>query len=46
MLADETVILEIKAVPAPLPAYDIQAQIYLHTSSLPVSLLLNVHGLV
>jgi GxxExxY protein len=34
--ADETVILEIKAVPALMPAHDMQLQTYLRVSDLPV----------
>jgi GxxExxY protein len=45
ILADETVILEIKAVPALLPLHDMQLQTYLRMSSLPVGLLLNFHAL-
>ena len=45
ILADETVILEIKAVPALLPAHDMQLQTYLRMSGLPVGLLLNFHAL-
>jgi GxxExxY protein len=45
ILVDETVILEIKAVPALLPAHDMQLQTYLHMSGLPVGLLLNFHAL-
>ena len=44
ILADETVILEIKAVPALLPAHDMQLQTYLRMSGLPVGLLLNFHA--
>jgi GxxExxY protein len=35
------VILEIKAVPALLPAHDAQLQTYLRMSSIPIGLLLN-----
>ena len=45
ILAEETVILEIKAVPALLPAHDMQLQTYLRMSGLPVVLLLNFHVL-
>jgi GxxExxY protein len=45
ILADETVILEIKAVPALLPVHDMQLQTYLRMSGLPVVLLLNFHAL-
>ena len=45
ILAEETVILEIKAVPALLPAHDMQLQTYLRMSCLPVGLLLNFHVL-
>ncbi|WP_158922616.1 GxxExxY protein [Acidisphaera sp. S103] len=45
ILADETLILEIKAVPALLPVHDMQLQTYLRMSGLPVGLLLNVHAL-
>jgi GxxExxY protein len=45
ILADETVILEIKAVPALLPAHDLQLQTYLRMSGLPIGLLLNFHAL-
>jgi GxxExxY protein len=41
ILADETVILEIKAVPALLPVHDMQLQTYLRMSGFPVGLLLN-----
>jgi PD-(D/E)XK nuclease superfamily len=37
ILTDETVILEIKAVPALLPAHDTQLQTYLRMSGLPVA---------
>jgi GxxExxY protein len=49
ILADETVILGIKEVPALLPAllpaYDMQLQTYLRMSGLPVGLLFNFHAL-
>lgn len=45
ILADETAILEIKAVPALLPVHDMQLQTYLRMSGLPVGLLLNFHAL-
>ena len=45
ILADETVIAEIKAVPALLPAHDMQLQTYLRMSGLPVGPLLNFHAL-
>ena len=45
ILADETVIVEIKAVPALLPAHDMQLQTYLRMSGLPVGLLLNFNAL-
>ena len=45
ILADETVNLEIKAVPALLPAHDLQLQTYLRMSGLPVGLLLNFNAL-
>jgi GxxExxY protein len=38
ILADETIILEIKAVPALLPVHDMQLQTYLRMSGLPVGL--------
>jgi GxxExxY protein len=38
ILVDETVILEIKAVPALLPVHDMQLQTYLRMSGLPVGL--------
>jgi len=41
---DETVIWEIKAVPALLPLHDMQLQTYLRMSGLPVGLL-NFHTL-
>ena len=45
ILADETVILEIKAVPALLPAHDMQLQTYLRMSGMPAGLLLNFNAL-
>jgi GxxExxY protein len=45
ILADETVILEIKAVPALLPVHDMQLQTYLRMSNFPAGLLLNFHPL-
>ena len=45
ILVDETVILEIKAVPALLPVHDMQLQTYLSMSGLPVGLLFNFHAL-
>ena len=44
ILKKETVILEIKVVPALLPVNDTQLQTYLHMSGLPVGLLLNLHA--
>jgi GxxExxY protein len=44
ILVAETVILEIKAVPALLPAHDARLQTYLRMSGLPVGLLLNFHA--
>jgi hypothetical protein len=41
ILADGTVIPEIKVVPALLPAHDMQLQPYLRMSGLPVGLLFN-----
>jgi GxxExxY protein len=41
ILVDGIVILEIKAVPALLPAHDAQLQTYLRMSSIPIGLLLN-----
>jgi GxxExxY protein len=38
------VIVEIKAVPALLPADDAQLQTYLRMSGIPVGLLLNFHA--
>jgi PD-(D/E)XK nuclease superfamily len=43
-LADETVILEIKAVPTLLPVRNIQLQTYLRMSGFPVGLLFNFHA--
>jgi GxxExxY protein len=43
--ADETVILEIKAIPTLLPVRDMQLQIYLRMSGLPAGLLFNFHAL-
>jgi len=40
----DIVILEIKAVPALLPAHDAQLQTYLRMSGIPVGLLLNFHA--
>jgi GxxExxY protein len=45
ILVDETVILEIKAVPVLLSAHGMQLQTYLRMSGLPVALLLNFHAL-
>jgi GxxExxY protein len=45
VLTDETVILEIKAVPTLLPAHDMQVQTYLRMSGLPVGLLFDFHAL-
>jgi GxxExxY protein len=39
ILVDDIVILEIKAVPALLPAHDAQLQTYLRMSSIPIGLL-------
>ncbi|MEA2743640.1 MAG: hypothetical protein QOG25_2011, partial [Acetobacteraceae bacterium] len=44
ILVDCIVILEIKAVPALLPAHDAQLQTYLRMSSIPIGLLLNFHA--
>jgi GxxExxY protein len=44
ILVDGIVILEIKAVPALLPAHDAQLQTYLRMSSIPIGLLLNFHA--
>jgi GxxExxY protein len=44
ILVDDIVILEIKAVPALLPAHDAQLQTYLRMSGIPVGLLLNFHA--
>ena len=45
ILANETVILEIKGVPALLPVHEMQLQTYLRMSGLPVGLLFNFHAL-
>jgi GxxExxY protein len=45
ILVDETVILEIKAVPLLLPVHDMQLQTYPRVSGLPLGLLLNFHTL-
>ena len=44
ILADETVIPEIRAVPALLPAYGMQLQTYSHMSGFPVGLLFDFHA--
>jgi GxxExxY protein len=44
ILVADTVILEIKAVPAFVPAHDAQLQTYLRMSGIPVGLLLNFHA--
>jgi GxxExxY protein len=44
ILVDETVILELKAVPALLPVHDMQLQTYLRRSAHPVGLLFNFHA--
>jgi GxxExxY protein len=44
ILVDDSVILEIKAVPDLLPAHDAQLRIYLRMSGIPVGLLLNFHA--
>jgi GxxExxY protein len=44
ILVDVIVILEIKAVPALLPAHDAQLQTYLRMSGIPVGLPLNFHA--
>jgi PD-(D/E)XK nuclease superfamily protein len=44
ILMAETVILEIKAVPAFIPAHEAQLQTYLRMSGIPVGLLLNFHA--
>jgi GxxExxY protein len=44
ILVDETIILEIRAVPALLPVHDMQLQTYLRMSGLPVGLLFNFHA--
>jgi GxxExxY protein len=41
---DETVILEIQAVPTLLPVHETQLKTDLRMSSLPVGLLFNVHA--
>ena len=45
ILANETVILEIKGVPTLLPVHDMQLQTYLRMSGLPVGLLFDFHAL-
>jgi GxxExxY protein len=45
ILVEETVIIEIKALPALLPVHDMQIQTYLRMSGLPVGLLFNFHAL-
>jgi GxxExxY protein len=45
ILVADTVILEIKAVPALVPAHDTQLQTYLRMSGIPVGLLLNFHAI-
>jgi GxxExxY protein len=45
ILLAETVILEIKAVPALVPAHKAQLQTYLCMSMIPVGRLLNFHAL-
>ena len=45
ILVADTVILEIKALPALLPAHDAQLQTYLRMSGIPVGLLLNFHAI-
>jgi GxxExxY protein len=44
ILVADTVILEIKAVPAFVPAHEAQLQTYLRMSGIPVGLLLNFHA--
>ena len=44
ILVADTVIQEIKAVPALLPAHDAQLQTYLRMSGIPIGLLLNFHA--
>jgi GxxExxY protein len=44
ILVDETVVLEIKAVPTLLPVHDMQLQTYLGMSGFPVGLLFNFHA--
>jgi GxxExxY protein len=45
ILVDETVILEMTAVPAQPPVHDMQLQTYSRMSGLPVGLLFNFHAL-
>ena len=45
ILVADTVILEIKAVPALLPAHEAQLQTYLRMSAPPVGLLMNFHAI-
>jgi GxxExxY protein len=45
ILVAETVILEIKAVPAFVPAHEAQLQTYLRMTGIPVGLLLNFHAI-
>jgi GxxExxY protein len=45
ILVADTVILEIKAVPAIIPAHEAQLQTYLRMSGIQVGLLLNFHAL-
>jgi GxxExxY protein len=44
ILVADTVILEIKAVPALIPAHEAQLQTYLRMSGIRVDLLLNFHA--
>jgi GxxExxY protein len=44
ILADETVIPEIKSVPTWLPVHDMQLETYLRMNGLPVGLLFNVRA--
>ncbi len=44
LLVADTVILEVKAVPALLPAYEAQLLTYRRMSRLPVGLLMNFHA--
>jgi GxxExxY protein len=44
ILVADAVILEIKAVPAFVPAHEAQLQTYLRKSGIPVGLLLNFHA--